>query len=360
MSIDSSENKIWIFGSGTFAFKAYRAAIAGGISVVGIIDHGSSDFALFKDEPIDTYDLTDYLTLNDLPVYFAICNPYANLPSLFKKVKTCVGYVSSHSPVELCRLLDLNGQEIEQYWLTSSLDVYHDATSEISLFRELLNDSQSKKLYDQILSYRTEGGFETLPVGEGVAFQYLPHDLATPPRRLNMVELGSCGGENLKTFKDQGFEFQSGYALEPDPENYKILIKTLQQSEILNLHSLPLAAWSREEKLQFESNAGTNSSISERGSDFVQAVSLDNLIPKRSPVNYIKMDIEGAELEALFGAYKVIQTHTPHLAICIYHKPTHLWEIGLWIHRNFKSKYTFHIRTYAEQTFETVLYCIPI
>ena len=64
MSTDNSTTKIWIFGSGTFAFRAYRAAIAGGISVIGIIDHCNSEFALFKDEPVDTYDLTDYFTLN--------------------------------------------------------------------------------------------------------------------------------------------------------------------------------------------------------------------------------------------------------------------------------------------------------
>jgi FkbM family methyltransferase len=360
MNIDNGKTKIWIFGSGTFAFKVYQAAVAGGLSISGIIDHNNSKFVLFKDEPVETYELTEDFNLNDMPVYFAICNPYASLSILSQKVKACAGYVSSHSPVELCRLLDVKGQDVQQYWLTSSSDVYRNGASEISLFRELLNDVKSKDLYDQILSYRTDGSLEKSPVGEGVEFQYLPPDLATPPRVLNMVELGSCGGENLESFKEEGFRFQSGYALEPDLQNYEILIKTLHQLKISNLHAIPLAAWNCEEKLQFESHGGTDSSISDAGGDFVQAVSLDNLIPKASPINYIKMDIEGAELKALSGASQIIQTHTPHLAICIYHQPTHLWEIGLWIHHHFKDKYTFHIRTYAEQTFETVLYCIPI
>ena len=115
-----------------------------------------------------------------------------------------------------------------------------------------------------------------------------------------------------------------------------------------------------EEKLGFESQAGTNSSITEHGSDFVQAVSLDNLIPRSIPINYIKMDIEGAELNALQGSYQIIKAFTPHLAICIYHKPSDLWEIGLWVHQNFGGRYSFHIRTYAEQSFETVLYCLPL
>jgi len=91
----------------------------------------------------------------------------------------------------------------------------------------------------------------------------------------------------------------------------------------------------------------------------VQASCLDNLIPGTASINYIKMDIEGAELNALQGAHQIIKRSTPHLAICIYHKPKDLWEIGLWIHQNFSGKYSFYIRTYAEQTFETVLYCVP-
>jgi hypothetical protein len=68
------------------------------------------------------------------------------------------------------------------------------------------------------------------------------------------------------------------------------------------------------------------------------------------------MDIEGAELNALKGAHQIIKRSTPHLAICVYHKPKDLWDIGLWIDQNFSGKYSFYIRTYAEQTFETVLY----
>ena len=356
----NAPTKIWIFGSGTFALAAYRAAVAGGLNVIGVVDHRRSKFALFSDEPVETYDLTDDFSLNGFPVYFAICNPYANLQILFQKVSDCSGYISSHSPVELCHLLNQRGQDIQQYWLTSSLDIYNDCRSEISVFRELLSDMKSKNLYDQILSYRTGGELKSLPIAEDVKFQYLPPDLATPPRMLDIIELGSCGGENLRAFKDHGFEFRSGYALEPDSHNYQILIETLGQLEISNLHAIPLAAWNCEVKLRFESQAGTNSSITEGGSDFVQAINLDNLLPKSSSINYIKMDIEGAELNALLGAFQIIQTHTPHLAICTYHEPTHLWEIGLWVHNNFKGKYTFYIRTYAEQTFETVLYCIPI
>ena len=359
MKSESSATRIWIFGSGTFALEAYRAAVSGGVNVVGIIDHNHSRFDLFKNESVQTLDITEVQTLNLLPVYLAICNPYANAQDLVKKISPTKGYSSTHSPVELCKLLAEINQKVQRYWLTSEFQIYNENISKINMFRDLLGDPESKDLYSQILAYRTFGDLDSAPVGEGVNIQYMPKNLATPPKIMNIVELGSFGGENLKSFKENGFDFRSGYAFEPDLNNYQLLIRTLGNLEIYNLHTLPLAAWDSEEKLHFDSNGGSDSSVSNFGDDFVQGVSLDHLIPQSTDINYIKMDIEGAELNALQGSYRIIEMFTPHLAVCVYHAPSDLWEIGLWIHENFGGRYTFHLRTYAEQTFETVLYCIP-
>lgn len=62
----------------------------------------------------------------------------------------------------------------------------------------------------------------------------------------------------------------------------------------------------------------------------IETVALDELIDER--VTFLKMDIEGAEAEAIKGAKNIIQKDKPKLAICIYHKPNDLWEIPLMIH----------------------------
>ena len=51
------------------------------------------------------------------------------------------------------------------------------------------------------------------------------------------------------------------------------------------------------------------------------------------PATFVKMDIEGAEMDALQGMQRMIAQYKPKLAVCVYHKPEDLWEIPLYIHK---------------------------
>ena len=95
-----------------------------------------------------------------------------------------------------------------------------------------------------------------------------------------------------------------------------------------------------------------------QSNEFAFGIALDDLL-KKTPINYVKMDIEGSELDALKGGEKIIKRDLPHLAISIYHKPSDLWEIGLYLFSIHGNKYKYYIRNYGHQTFDTVLYAIP-
>ena len=79
---------------------------------------------------------------------------------------------------------------------------------------------------------------------------------------------------------------------------------------------------------------------------------LDGLI--HEAVSYIKMDIEGSERQALFGAKKLIRAYRPRLAVCIYHRR---WDViilpllVLWLFPG----YRLTIRQYSASVYETVL-----
>ena len=76
---------------------------------------------------------------------------------------------------------------------------------------------------------------------------------------------------------------------------------------------------------------------------------------KPDKIDFIKMDIEGAELEALKGAEKTIRNYKPRLAICVYHKLQDFWEIPNWI-SSLNLGYKFHLRHFTTHSDETVLF----
>lgn len=86
----------------------------------------------------------------------------------------------------------------------------------------------------------------------------------------------------------------------------------------------------------------------------VPVVSLDSTVYDAEP-NFIKMDIEGAEREALLGAKNILQSYKPALAISAYHKPQDIYELPLLI-RKINPSYKMHYRVHSYWGGELVLY----
>ena len=71
----------------------------------------------------------------------------------------------------------------------------------------------------------------------------------------------------------------------------------------------------------------------------------------------VKLDIEGAERNALAGGIKSIQKFRPVLAICAYHRQDDLLALGRFISE--LENYKIYLRHYMNATSETIIYGIP-
>jgi hypothetical protein len=89
----------------------------------------------------------------------------------------------------------------------------------------------------------------------------------------------------------------------------------------------------------------------------VECRRLDDISWPLTPT-YVKMDIEGAEPQALVGATGLLRRHHPILAVCTYHRSEHLWQIPNLI-RSIAPEYNLFLRRYAEECWEGVCYAIP-
>ena len=90
----------------------------------------------------------------------------------------------------------------------------------------------------------------------------------------------------------------------------------------------------------------------------VSAKKVDELL-EHEKVTFVKMDIEGAEMNALRGMKRLIQENKPVLAICVYHLRDDYYKITDFIESILPEEYTFYMRQYRYTPTETVCYGVP-
>ena len=112
--------------------------------------------------------------------------------------------------------------------------------------------------------------------------------------------------------------------------------------------------WHKTDILSFNSKSGQGAKITDNGDIRIKTVSLDEILNGKR-VTFIKMDIEGAEYNALLGAEQTIKKWHPRMAICIYHKPEDILELPALILK-MNQDYKFALRHYMPNLYETVLY----
>lgn len=146
------------------------------------------------------------------------------------------------------------------------------------------------------------------------------------------------------------------HAFEPDSVSYGKCKDMLKNMSDVDIQLYDVGLWSEETTLHFAEtgNAASRISVEQTGTS-IKTAALDGCIS--GPVTFIKMDIEGAELEALKGSREILQRYRPRLAISLYHKKEDLVEIPLYI-KELVPEYKLYIRHYSNASVETVLYAV--
>ena len=225
-------------------------------------------------------------------------------------------------------------------------------TAQINAARKLL-DQAGREEFDRQLRLHQLGDVFSLRDPEP-GLQYFPKDLVTLSAGETFVDCGAYDGDTIRDFLEaSGGCFRRILALEPDSQNLAKL-QTSNHDERVSV--LPYAASARNETLRM-SSSGPSSAISESGTIEIQCRVLDDLLADEQPT-FIKMDIEGSEIDALLGAKETIRRLRPKLAICVYHRPDHLWNIPLLL-KELLPDSQLSLRSHMLDGFDTVCYCLP-
>lgn len=147
------------------------------------------------------------------------------------------------------------------------------------------------------------------------------------------------------------------YAFEPDDSNYHDCMERKAAFKETDVEVFHCGTWSETTTLHFNATADGSSHICEDGETSIDVMSIDEAVEGTERVTFIKMDVEGAELESLKGARNTIQRDRPKLAICIYHKAEDMVTIPLYI-KKLVPEYKLYVRHHSNTAGETVLYAV--
>jgi FkbM family methyltransferase len=243
-----------------------------------------------------------------------------------------------------------------RYWL-SAPQVLLAALPRIETVYQNLSDETSRRCLLDILSFR---------LGKKTSYASFKHDenqyfneltlSALQGKQIAYVDGGAYNGDTYLELASIA-DISSAFLFEPDPENYKQLNNNLRK--IYNkMYCLPMALTDRYSILSFNSDGGEGGTISEHGNQHIATGALDELIHHHD-INFIKLDVEGAEIPALRGGADLIGRCRPVLALSLYHRPEDIWEIPELVNQLCKN-YRFYIRQHYFNSFDSVFYAVPI
>ena len=348
---------ILIYGTGTMAQDIEHVLTEHGLPVHGFVDHIErkipylNGIPVFKPETIQIPSKTGRTPI----VMLGIHNYQANIEQIIEQLNSH-GITQIISTIEL---YDFFGTELGiRYWLTSR-NYYPPMEPILEETLALLADDVSKSLFRSILEFRLLGDAYRLPAPDLVN-PYHPLDIPTWRTPLRFIDCGAFDGDTLADFIQNNIKIDAVAAFEPDLINFNKLVDfiTNNREKIPSAQLWPCGVFSSTKQLKFDTGQGMASNISNTGTTAIQCVALDDALPTFAP-NLIKMDIEGAEYDALLGAHNLINTYLPGLAISLYHRPEHLWQLPLLVERIAPNKYKLMMRSHARNGFELVLYAVP-
>jgi FkbM family methyltransferase len=236
-------------------------------------------------------------------------------------------------------------------------------------FEEFIANSKNAVVFisshlhgDEMKQQLLNNGFsEEFIIDSRVRNEYFDLPQFKPCKNEFFIDAGGFDGKTTKDFfhwtQNNGGEKGRSLIFEPNHIQYNVCRDNLQNCD--NVKILNNGLWHKKETLKFH-KASLGSHITSDGEEIIEAIGLDEYLKdEKEPVTFIKMDIEGAELNALKGAERIIREQKPKLAISIYHKPEDIWEIPSLV-LDFVPDYKFYLKHYYYLSFsDTVLFALP-
>lgn len=223
----------------------------------------------------------------------------------------------------------------------------------------LLSDAYSRMVYLNVIMYRLTVDPEYILRAYSLEPQHFIQKYRGLDKNEVFVDCGAFIGDSFQNYCYYNTPPGCAYLFEPDSRNIKKINTLIKNMSIdTKVKIIEKGVYSQTGKMYFHqdlSGAGSGLTYSPSKDDVsIEVTSIDDSIDDE--VTFIKMDIEGSEMAAVEGAKNHIADSYPKLAICLYHKPSDLWEIPLKIHKLFPQYNNYVLRHHKKIAAETIIY----
>ena len=219
-------------------------------------------------------------------------------------------------------------------------EIYEHLPEIVETYR-MFDDEESRAVYRACLKARLSNRHDYYRYAVEPQYWLEPF---TPVEGDIAIDGGAYDGVTSSDFASRGAKV---YAFEMDQNNYQRSLARAEKYKF-TLENMGLSSEERTASY-FSGGAGSHilSQPQANGGLVARFIDIDTYVQRKNlpRVDYIKLDIEGAELDCLKGAAKSIVRWKPKMAISAYHRPEDLWTLAPYI-KALRSDYEFAFRHY--------------
>lgn len=233
------------------------------------------------------------------------------------------------------------------------IEYYNNNKNALENVCELLLDELSKKTFLNTVNYKLSGNLNYLFDCE-VSRNEPYNNFFKLNNNEIFLDLGAYRGDTVREFLGRVDSYNKIIAVEPDFKTYNKLLAELD--DVKNFNAVNACASNIVGERLFSADGSRGSKVSGKGK-LINSVTVDSLVEKTG-CTYIKMDIEGEELNAIMGAEKTIKAYKPKMLISCYHKSEDLIEIPKAV-LNIRDDYKVYMRHFPSvPAWDTVFYFV--
>ena len=331
-----------------------------------------SIFKLIKDRYRKAVGFKNGITENYFNEAYSIIAPHEET---LEKVYSRLGEKSKNTVIEV---LTYHMLGFEKVWLSTNNQGYYNAIKRVEKLVDkndyiqsnynslVLNKLDISSLGYDLQLYFSAEGIVTDFVTEQYAYKDNNRTLVEAEKGDTVLDLGGCWGDTAHYFASKIGSEGKVYSFEFIPENIRLFKKNLELNPNLKnnitIVEHPVTDVSDIEVYYKDNGPGSiiKSEPFNEQTGSTKTICIDDFVERYNveKVDFIKMDIEGAEPMALKGAIKTIKKFRPKLAIAIYHGLDDFTNIPNWI-LNLDMGYEIFIGHYTIHAEETICFAKP-